>query len=67
MELNHKEVKMEEEKAKVEKKETKKIAQIVKVATEVARVVELEDGQQVDELELLVLIYNQQRELLRRI
>lgn len=58
---------MEEEKPKAEKKEVKKVAQIVEVPTQTARVIELEDGTKVDDIELLVLIYNQQREILRRI
>ena len=60
-------VTMEEEKPKIEKKEPRKVAQIVEVPTQVARVVELEDGTKVDDLELLLLVYNQQKEILRRI
>lgn len=60
-------VTMEEEKPKVEKKEPRKIAQIVEIPTQVTRVIELEDGTKVDDLELLLLVYNQQKEILRRI
>ena len=55
------------EEVKAEKKEVKKGAQITEVPTQVSRVIELEDGTQIDELELLVLIYNQQKEILRRV
>lgn len=57
----------EEEKPKAEKKEVKKIAQVIEVPTQVGRVIELEDGTKIDDLEILVLIYNQQKEILRRI
>lgn len=58
---------MEEEKPKAERKEIKKVAQVVEVPTQVTRVIELEDGTKIDDLELLVLIYNQQKEMLRRV
>ena len=56
----------EETKTKAEKNEVRQ-AVVREVPTQLERYAELEDGTIMDELALLVTIYNQQKEILRRI
>lgn len=56
----------DEAKPKAEKKEVKS-AQVIEIATQVERLIELEDGTRLDLLEAITLLINQQREIMRRI